>query len=267
MWSIVAAVAVGLAISGTVAYQALLRPPDSSLREFLDQNHRDPAAQVVVVAGDSLTHGTLSADFVAMLKNDLDSKGYEFVNAGANGNTVADLLGRLDDIVDAKPDQVVLLIGANDLRILDPDEKTPAVFRAGLDRVLGRLRAETKARLAVLSVPPLGEDSDSALNQAVVRHNKVLADIAKKHGAAYLPLNERLTEILRAERTQPGEPYQLRFSVLVGNAFRRYLLRQSWDEIAAQHSLLVLTDNIHLSDRGARVVGDLVTDWLLAKEE
>ena len=48
---------------------------------------------------------------------------------------------------------------------------------------------------------------------------------------------------------------------------RRLVLRQSWDEISRAHGLALLTDHLHLNDRAAAVVADLVADWLAAPED
>jgi acyl-CoA thioesterase I len=43
-----------------------------------------------------------------------------------------------------------------------------------------------------------------------------------------------------------------------------YLGRKSCDEVAARNGYLLSTGGIHLSDRAAAVVADLVADWLTA---
>jgi hypothetical protein len=41
-------------------------------------------------------------------------------------------------------------------------------------------------------------------------------------------------------------------------SFKHMVLRRSWDSIAADHGLVVLTDHLHLADRAADVVADLI---------
>jgi len=59
----------------------------------------------LVFVGDSITEG---GDWAAWFPDD------EVVNLGVGGDTTASLAERLDQVVAAQPDSVVLLIGAND---------------------------------------------------------------------------------------------------------------------------------------------------------
>jgi acyl-CoA thioesterase I len=108
-------------------------------------------SSVVVCAGDSLTHASLSADYVSRLRQRLSSHAYEIVNAGLNGNESTDLLRRIPDIVRCKPDAVSVLIGSNDVRTRFPQEAEPA-FQTNLNAIVGELRKKTEARIALLSI-------------------------------------------------------------------------------------------------------------------
>jgi hypothetical protein len=41
-----------------------------------------------------------------------------------------------------------------------------------------------------------------------------------------------------------------------------HILRRSWDDISGRNGLAVLTDHIHLNDRAAAVVADLIEESL-----
>jgi lysophospholipase L1-like esterase len=212
---------------------------------------------VVVSAGASVTAATLSADWVGKLRDRLDQDGYEFVNAGINGNTSADLLRRLDsDLIACQPDAVTLLVGTNDVR----DGVPLARYREDLNTILDRLRAGMSARIAVLSLPPLGEDLDGAMNQRLTGYNDVIKELAEAPGVADLPLHERLVDLIRQHGD--GQPYDFSFGRSYGAALDHYVFGKSWDEIADGNGLRVLTDHVHLSDRGGAVVAELVADWL-----
>ena len=55
------------------------------------------------------------------------------------------------------------------------ERPTPERCRENLGAVLGRLKEETDARIALLSLPPLGEDLDEEINRGLDLHD-VLAD-------------------------------------------------------------------------------------------
>ncbi|MFV8052550.1 SGNH/GDSL hydrolase family protein [Mycobacterium sp. 48b] len=70
----------------------------------------------IVCAGDSITRGKLSADYIAMLRQRPVGERAEFVRAGVNGDLAHNLLQRLDTVIAADPDVVTVLIGTNDAR-------------------------------------------------------------------------------------------------------------------------------------------------------
>ncbi len=111
---------------------------------------------VVVAFGDSLSAG-FGADpgksFPDYLQKDLDAAGlrWRVVNEGVSGNTTADGLARLDEVLAYKPRVTIVEFGGNDgLRGL-PIETT----RANLDQIVMTLRAAGSAvLLAGMTLPP-----------------------------------------------------------------------------------------------------------------
>src|SRR3712207_2281363 len=81
--------AAALGATGTAGYLAFVRSPDNSPAEAC--NGAPGARPVVVSAGASMTQGTLGGDWVGALRGRPELAEYEFVNAGINGNTSADL--------------------------------------------------------------------------------------------------------------------------------------------------------------------------------
>lgn len=254
----------GIPVAGfaTLLYAAFVRKPANHPRAFLKTGRQPTTKTAVVNAGDSLTHASLSADYVAMLRDRLSESGFEFVNAGVNGDTSSSLLQRIDGIVACRPDAVTIQIGTNDAREIFAKGGAPEEFHTNLGTILARLTSETDASIAVLSVPPLGENLGSDINRIVNQLNSVLQEIATRRGAAYLPLHERLATLIAQDGRSNHIPYKLRFGLLLSNAVRRYMLRQGWDQIAARNGFFVLIDSIHLSDLAAATVADLIATWL-----
>ncbi len=95
----------------------------------------------IVAFGDSLTAGYgLSAQdaFPAMLERELRASGMavEVLNFGISGDTSMGGRSRLDPVLAAKPDGVILELGANDgLRGLDP-----ALMEANLEAIITELQ-------------------------------------------------------------------------------------------------------------------------------
>ena len=104
----------------------------------------------VLAFGDSLTAGfgvAPSDSFPEQLAARLKADGYdvEIDNAGVSGDTTSGGLARLEWVLEAHPDIVLLELGANDmLRGIDP-----ALAKKNLDAMLARL---TEAHIGVLLI-------------------------------------------------------------------------------------------------------------------
>jgi acyl-CoA thioesterase-1 len=112
--------------------------------------------RVLVVLGDSLTAGLGVAPdeaYPALLEARLRREGfaYRVVNAGVSGDTTAGGRRRLDWVLRARPDLVVVALGANDgLRALPLD-----ALRDNLTAIVTRLRAAgARVLLAGMRLPP-----------------------------------------------------------------------------------------------------------------
>jgi acetyl esterase/lipase len=229
---------------------------------------------VVVCAGDSITHGVMSANYVAMLDERLRPAGYRVVNAGVSGDLAYNLEERLDDIVACDPDVVTILVGTNDVAAhIDeswrdgymkqkrlPQYPTVDWYGEMLEQIVRRLRSETHARLAILDLPPLGEDLDSSHNERVGRFNERIRQVARATNAPVLPLHDRLVAALPSGHRPPPFDGSKR---LMGTALvQRLVLRRTYDRIADGHGLTLLIDNVHLDDRAASIVTDLIEDFV-----
>ncbi len=134
---------------------------------------------VVVALGDSLTAGFgVAADeaFPARLEARLRDEGYAYrvVNAGVSGDTTAGGLRRVDWVLRASPEVVIVALGANDgLRGQDPK-----MTRANLEEIVTRLQdAGARVLLAGMRLPPNYGDEYTkefeAVFPAVARRAKV----------------------------------------------------------------------------------------------
>jgi len=143
-----AKLALAAIVIAWVAAAALLSPPALGLRTDNDRVP-DPNA-VLVCAGDSLTSGVDSNNdsqtYVARLRQDL---GCTVVNAGFPGDTVGQLLLRLDrDVLAKRPTTVLVFIGGNDSLGATPRHQ----FAQELDAVVSRIKA-TGAGVVLVEVP------------------------------------------------------------------------------------------------------------------
>ena len=115
--------------------------------------HAEP---VIVALGDSITSGLgVAADeaYPALLEARLRRDGYahRVVNAGVSGDTTAGGLRRVDWVLRAQPEIVILALGANDGLRGQPPQTT----RANLEAIVARLTAAgARVLLAGMRMPP-----------------------------------------------------------------------------------------------------------------
>lgn len=214
--------------------------------------------------------------YVRMLADRLEGHGITVAGAGVNGDCSYNLLQRLDQIIAQRPDAVTVLIGSNDAwstlsdanarRIMKrknlPVAPTLSAYRANLTEIVARLRAETDAQIALMSLPVLGQDVASPSVRASTEFSEVAKATATEQAVAYLPLHERQREYLDSSGAKalsfPDGLVERYSSVL-----QHLLLHRSYDRIAQRRGLSLTTDFIHQNSRGATIITELIEDFVL----
>jgi acyl-CoA thioesterase-1 len=150
--------------------------------------------RTIVAFGDSYFsgYGLKPGDsFPSQFERALKARGYHarVINAGVPGETIADGLARLDRVLKAKPDLIILELGANDgEQRLDPD-----ISRANLDKLLARIRAAHVRVLLCGALAPaeFGEEYQASFDP-------IFPSLAAKHGVPLYPF------ILEGVSAEPG---------------------------------------------------------------
>jgi lysophospholipase L1-like esterase len=237
--------------------------------------------KTVVCFGASLTAGTVSFNYLELLGARPALGDFRFLNHGVDGDVAWNGLQRLDRVVADEPDYVTILIGTNDVnatmsernmaRYLSfnqlPTRPTLEWFETSLRTIVKRLKAETKAKLVLLSLAPIGEDLAHEANQKIDLYNEAIRRIAKGEEVDYLPLHERMVAYLREhEADRAALPPMLEYRDglhNIGNATALHASGLSWDEVSRRNGLLLLTDTLHLNSIAAGMIADLIESWLL----
>jgi lysophospholipase L1-like esterase len=125
----------------------------------------------IVAFGDSLVYGTGSSGggFVRMLEQDI---GRPIANLGVPGDTTADGLARIDEVLELDAGVVILLLGGNDFLRQVPRDTT----FANLAGIIGQLQADGAAVLLAGVRGGLVRDSFAARFE----------QLADRHGTAYV---------------------------------------------------------------------------------
>jgi lysophospholipase L1-like esterase len=231
---------------------------------------------IVVCLGASMVRGQVSYNFVDLLERHMAGDGFQFINAGTAGDQAYNVLMRLDSVIDYQPDFVVILVGTNDVtatlspalaRISRltrrfPQPPSAEFYNYNMLRIVNMLKEKTSAKIALISLPVLGEDLESTPNQRTRDYNVLLKEIADEEQVSYLPVHELQEEYLREAQQTGGRPYESGGMLSIKALVRHYLLRQSFDEISRKHHFLLLTDGIHMNSRGATFIADEIESFL-----
>ena len=237
----------------------------------------EPGNRLVVCLGASIVHGSVSFNFVNLLKEKLGSKGFRFVNAGVNGDLAYNVLQRLDPVIAARPDFVVILVGTNDAMSTTSERaesryirrnglpQRPSLdwYRENLEAIVDNLQQRTGAKIALSSLPVLGEDLTSVPIQLISRYNEAIKGVAEKYHVVFLPVFESQVQYLRSAQHGPGRSFQ-GFGLLWRSILRHRVLGQSFDKISEKNGFLLTIEGIHMNSRGGTMIADQVKAFLLS---
>jgi len=188
----------------------------------------------IVFFGDSITEGekspeqplgsgyvSLAADKLRLLYPEIE---FEFVNAGKKQSGISDMLGRIKEVTEEKPDIVVLFGGIADVarKFTAEEELSEKEFAKNYGAVVSKIK-ETGAKLVILE-PYVFKTGDKGRYRSTLEAvNAVIRKIAADRADAFVPLDEVFNGVTQ-------------------------------DIPVAQFS----TDGIHPTHRGCRYIADLL---------
>lgn len=184
--------------------------------------------ETVCFLGDSITHsgpfhGMISTYYLTRFPD----RTIHFVNAGIAGDSAGGALGRLvEDVVSKSPSTVVVMMGMNDVGrgnyVAKPttaqrEAQARALqgYAANLEKLLDRVRSETKAKLVLLTPSPFDQtcvndrgNNQPGCNDALGRCAQIMRQLAPKYQAAVADLHGPMTA-LNLERQKSDPTYTL----------------------------------------------------------
>jgi lysophospholipase L1-like esterase len=160
--------------------------------------HPEPARGLIVCFGDSITSGAVGpTGYVTLLQKRLP--GRTVVGAGVNGNTVRELLDRIDrDVIARNPETVVVEIGVNDAQLIRPTE-----FQRGLCRVVDKLHANN-ARVILCTLALCGEKTDrtNPIDERVDQFAAIARRVASDKQVTLCDLRKACLDYLKEHNAQ-----------------------------------------------------------------
>ncbi|MEJ5963834.1 SGNH/GDSL hydrolase family protein [Pedobacter immunditicola] len=149
-----------------------------------------PKPKKIIFFGDSITQqGVKTGGYVNLINKSLDPSKYEVIGAGIGGNKVYDLYLRLEnDVLNKKPDLVVIYIGVNDVwhkqssRTGTDQNKFVQFYQALINKITAN-----GAKVILCTPAVIGEKKNGA-NEMDAELDKYADEIRKLAAVNKLPL-------------------------------------------------------------------------------
>lgn len=155
------------------------------------------ASLVYVALGDSLTAGVgvdkYEDSFPYLLAEQFKTSQQSIVlrNRAILGEKTSTLIkDLLPLVIKDKPDLLTLLIGVNDIH----GNISAKIFQKNYEEILNRLTTETSAKIYVINLPYIGDDSlllppyNYLLDERTKEFNQIIKNLSLKYSVAYVDL-------------------------------------------------------------------------------
>jgi lysophospholipase L1-like esterase len=262
-------------LTGNAFYQSM-KQPDNSLSNYLRKRVSNNQKDVVVLLGDSITHGRIGVNYVDMIEDELGNESFEFINAGTNSELAWNNLQKVDSVIQCDPKIVTVLVGTNDANAVMAEDtmksyirrmklpRTPDIdwYRECVTAIVEKLKTMTNASIALLSIPTIGEDAEDPAFIESSKYSRIVQEVAEELDVAYLPLHEKMTECLRESEMTAVYLYKKHYIGIIKTIMNHYLLRKSWDNIAMSSGFSLHVDYLHMNTAGAKMIADLIIDFI-----
>lgn len=172
-----------------------------------------PPKKKVVFFGDSITQmGVNAGGYIDQLKNQLATQGkasqYELIGAGIGGNKVYDLYLRVqEDVLDKKPEVVVIYIGINDVWHKTSGTGTDRDKYEKFYRALITLFQKNNIRVVLCTPTVIGEKLNGANPQDadLNAYGEVVRSLAKEKNCQLVDLRQLFLQYLNQYNTENKE--------------------------------------------------------------
>jgi acyl-CoA thioesterase I len=279
-WSVTGLVLVSTALYYYSVFR-VRRKPVNDPNILLRSMNGVPGKRLVACIGDSNTHGNSGFNYVNWLKTNFESSGMEFCNAGYNSDLAWNVLQRLNPVIALNPEYIIIMVGTNDviasltresaesyMQKKDlPQQPNSVFFTDSYRLIINRIREECNARIAVVSIPVIGENPGSVANQKAAAYNTLLKDLAYQYDLDYLPVFDEQISYLRKQGVDPRNGTAEESFPITRAMMMRYILGISWDKISSVQGLYLTTDKLHMNSTGGKMIASRIEHFLTRSEE
>ena len=226
--------------------------------------------------GDSITAGVPGVPFYKYLTPVRPFRAY-----GVGGDTVTGLLGRTTGIELNADDQYVLEIGTNDILLPHLREQSISWRKTveGIEKSGRRVTADVRdfagkyselldkfssEKTLVVSIPCVGEDTESDLNKKVDEYNDVIKRMCAERARVFIDFNA--WQKLEIQRTHVGNKAFISRNAL-GMIADVAMTKIDFisDVLSTKRNLCTTIDGVHLNSHGAEQMARMIDRALAYK--
>ncbi|WP_285010423.1 SGNH/GDSL hydrolase family protein [Pedobacter faecalis] len=185
----------------------------------------------IIFFGDSITQaGVQPGGYVDLIRKALDPAKYEVIGAGIGGNKIYDLYLRMEeDVLNKKPDLVVIYIGVNDVwhKQLSKTGTDYDKFIRFYEALIKKIQ-NNGAKVVLCTPAVIGEKKNGAneMDTDLDKYSGAIREIASKNNLPLCDLRTIFTEY--AKTNNPGD----------------------------NDRGILTTDRVHLNEKGNKTVAD-----------
>jgi lysophospholipase L1-like esterase len=164
----------------------------------------------VIFFGDSITEaGVKPGGYISLMQDKIKlgaSPNYELIGSGIGGNKIYDLYLRIqEDVLDKKPDVVVIYIGVNDVWHKQSSQTgtDPDKFTKFYSAIIKKLQS-SGIKVIVCTPAVIGERTDftNQLDGDLNRYSDMIRQLAVNHGCGLIDIRKAFLEFNLANNPQ-----------------------------------------------------------------
>lgn len=239
----------------------------------------DGMVKKLLCLGDSITKGIFSSNYLNLAQEMLQGTDIKIINGGVNGDLSYTLNQRLESALEGAPDYITLLIGTNDILISSFDKirnmavkgkklkkgyvSTKEAYIREVAMILSQIKKKSQIKVALFSIPILGEEINSLVNQRIFDYNEGLRHLAAQEDIVYLDLYTMQRNYLEKSPQIPGIIVNEDIYNQIYLAFmKHFFLRWSWDKISNRNKMQLTIEGVHLNSVSAEMAARLIYDFI-----
>jgi lysophospholipase L1-like esterase len=230
---------------------------------------------MIQVYGDSITVGSPGISYCHYLKKEI-----RFEKHGLGGDTVSGLFTRINSKKINSSDFFIIEIGTNDIMLpylrslsqkwqitINGIERSGRVISNSLDEFLGKynqlMQKINPNKVAIISIPCIGENTNSHLNQIVDKYNIEISNICKKYNKYYIDFNTIQKKEIQNNQSLGENEYFIKNdpSKMIMDVVLTNLLCLS-DKLSKKRKLITTVDGVHLNKTGASLLAKAILPFI-----